>query len=91
VLATAGGVVFAGDLNRGFAAYDDRTGEELWRTRLNDVPNTGPITFEVDGKQYVAITDGFGGAQANTFPPLVPELNLPAYRSSSVWVFELPD
>ena len=91
VLATAGGVVFAGDLNRGFAAYDDRTGEELWRTRLNDVPNTGPISFAIDGKQYVAITDGFGGAQANTFPPLVQELTLPAYRSSSVWVFELPE
>ena len=39
VLATAGGVVFAGALDRGFAAYDDATGREFWQTRLNDVPN----------------------------------------------------
>jgi alcohol dehydrogenase (cytochrome c) len=89
VLATAGGVVFAGDLARGFAAYDDRTGEELWRTRLNDVPNTAPISYTVDGQQYVAITVGFGGAQANTFPGLVPEVIMPSYRSSTVWVFEV--
>ncbi|MEQ1574584.1 MAG: PQQ-binding-like beta-propeller repeat protein, partial [Vicinamibacterales bacterium] len=44
VLATAGGVVFAGSLDRTFAAYDDATGKELWRTRLADVPNSGPIS-----------------------------------------------
>src|SRR5262249_7371233 len=38
VLATAGGVVFAGSLDRVFAAYDDATGRELWRARLNDIP-----------------------------------------------------
>jgi glucose dehydrogenase len=43
VLATAGGVVFAGALDRVFAAYDDASGRELWRVRLNDVPNSAPI------------------------------------------------
>src|SRR5262249_21750945 len=45
VLATAGGVVFAGSLDRVFAAYDDATGKELWRARLNDMPSNAPITY----------------------------------------------
>lgn len=89
-LATAGGVVFAGALDRWFTAYDDTTGATLWKTRLTDVPNSAPISYSVDGKQYVAVVVGHGGAQAVTFPALVPEISLPAVRSSSVWVFELP-
>ena len=91
VLSTAGGVVFAGALDRGFSAHDDATGEELWSIRLNDVPNSGPISFMVNGKQYVALTVGYGGAQAATFPALVPEIQVPTYRSATIWVFELPD
>jgi alcohol dehydrogenase (cytochrome c) len=89
-LATAGGVVFAGALDRWFTAYDDATGATLWKTRLTDVPNSAPISYTIDGKQYVAVVVGHGGAQAATFPALVPEIPLPAVRSSSVWVFELP-
>jgi alcohol dehydrogenase (cytochrome c) len=44
VLATAGGVVFAGALDRVFSAYDSATGVQLWKTRLNDVPNSSPIS-----------------------------------------------
>ena len=58
VLATAGGVVFAGALDRVFAAYDDATGRELWRVRLNDVPNSAPITYSVNGRQYIAVVVG---------------------------------
>jgi len=90
VLATAGGLVFAGALDRNLTAYDDMTGEPLWHTTLTDVPNTNPVTFAVDGKQYVAIVVGYGGAQTATFGRLVPEISLPASPSSSVWVFELP-
>ena len=43
VLATAGGVLFAGALDRVFSAYDAATGVQLWKTRLNDVPNSAPI------------------------------------------------
>jgi alcohol dehydrogenase (cytochrome c) len=91
VLATAGGVVFAGALDRVFAAYDDRTGRELWRMRLNDVPNSAPISFTVNGKQFVALTVGNGGAQAATFPALVPEIRNPPDRGAALWVFEVPD
>ena len=91
VLSTDGGLVFAGALDRRLKAYDDETGEELWSTVLNDVPNSNPITYMVDGKQYIAMVVGYGGAQVATFPRLVPEIALPTTRSSSIWVFELPD
>ena len=90
VLATAGGVVFAGALDRWFSAYDDASGELLWKQRLSDVPSSAPISFAAHGKQYVAMVVGFGGAQALTFTHLVPEITLPPARSSSIWVFELP-
>jgi len=90
VLATAGGVVFAGALDRSFSAYDDRTGERLWNVRLNDVPNSGPVSFAIEGKQYIAVVVGYGGAQTASFPRLVPEITLPSEPSSTVWVFELP-
>lgn len=90
-LATAGGVVFAGGLDRMLAAYDDATGKELWNIRLNDVPNSAPISYQVNGKQYIAVTVGNGGPQATTFPALVPEIKNPADRVAQIWVFELPD
>jgi PQQ-dependent dehydrogenase (methanol/ethanol family) len=90
VLMTAGGLVFAGALDRSFAAYDDATGKELWRTRLNEVPNSAPISFMANGKQYIALTVGGGGAQAATFPALVPEIRNPPDRSAALWVFEVP-
>jgi alcohol dehydrogenase (cytochrome c) len=91
VLATAGGLIFAGALDRVFSAYDSATGAQLWKTRLNDVPNSSPITYMVNGRQYVALTVGNGGAQATTFPPLVPEIRNPPDRGAAIWVFELED
>jgi alcohol dehydrogenase (cytochrome c) len=90
ILSTAGGVVFAGSLDRVFAAYDDATGRELWRARLNDVPSSAPITYMVNGKQYVAMVVGNGGGQASSFSALVPEIQNPPAAGAAVWVFELP-
>jgi alcohol dehydrogenase (cytochrome c) len=89
VLATAGGIVFAGSYDRVFAAFDDGTGKELWRARLNDVPNTPPITFTANGKQYVAVTVGSGGPQVATFPNMTPEIQNGAGPRATVWVFEV--
>ena len=91
VLATAGGLVFAGALDRWFTAYDDATGKTLWRARLSDVPSAAPISYAVDGRQYVAMVVGYGSAHAITFPMLTPEIDLPVARSSTLWVFALPD
>jgi alcohol dehydrogenase (cytochrome c) len=90
VLATAGGLVFAGALDRWFTAYDDANGKTLWRARLSDVPSAAPISYAVNGKQYVAMVVGYGSAQAITFPMLTPEIDLPVARSSTIWVFALP-
>jgi alcohol dehydrogenase (cytochrome c) len=91
LLSTGGGLVFAGSLDRRFGAYDGQTGERLWETRLSDVPGAAPITYAVDGRQYLAMVVGHGSAHAATFPPLYPELAMPPTRSASVWVFALPE
>jgi len=88
-LDTAGGVVFSGSIDRYFRAYDDQNGKLLWETRLNDVPSNAPISYSVNGKQYIAIGVGNGGAQAVTFPPLVPEIKN-TDRAAAIWVFRAP-
>ena len=87
-LATAGGVVFAGALDRVFAAYDDASGKELWRARLNDVPSSAPISYVANGRHYIAVVVGNGGAHAATWPPLVPEIRNPPASGAAIWVFE---
>jgi alcohol dehydrogenase (cytochrome c) len=90
-LATAGGVVFSGSLDRVVKAYDAANGKALWQTRLNDVPSSAPMTYSVDGRQYVAMVVGNGGAQTATWPVLVPEIRNPPNGGAAIWVFELPD
>ncbi len=91
VLDTAGGVVFEGSIDRTFRARDESSGKVLWQQRLNDVPNSAPISYSVNGKQYVAITVGNGGAVPATWAVLVPEIHDPPDRGAgAVWVFELP-
>ena len=58
VLATAGGVVFYGETSGGFAAVDSRTGATLWRLETGGTFKASPMTYTVDGKQYVAIASG---------------------------------
>ena len=57
-LATAGGVVFTGFTDGTFAAFDDTTMQQLWKINVGVDFNAPPMTFEVDGKQYVAILAG---------------------------------
>jgi alcohol dehydrogenase (cytochrome c) len=90
VLATASGVLFAGSLDRVFAAYDDATGKELWRTRLNDVPSNAAITYTAGGRQFVAVVVGAGGHQTNIVAPMVPDIRNPPDHGAAVRVFALP-
>jgi alcohol dehydrogenase (cytochrome c) len=90
VLATAGGVVFAGAFDRNIRAYDDANGKVLWQARLNDVSSSTPMSFNVDGKQYVAVVTGQGGFHAASYAVLVPELVSPPDRGATLWVFALP-
>jgi len=89
-LATAGGVVFAGSLDRMFLAYDAATGAQIWRARLNDVPSSAPISYSANGQEYVAIVVGPGGYQSNSYDALVPEIQNPPDHGAAIWVFEVP-
>ena len=55
VLTTASDLLFSGGREGHFFALDARTGELLWRTNLGGTIASGPMTFAVDGKQYVAV------------------------------------
>jgi alcohol dehydrogenase (cytochrome c) len=90
VLTTAGGLALDATFDRVFHVYDSATGAELWHSRLNDVSSSSPISFAVDGKQYLALIVGEGGFHAHSFAPLVPELRSSPNRGASVWVFALP-
>ena len=61
VLGTAGGLVFQGDALGMFSAYDKATGEALWQFNTYTSMLAPPITFEIDGTQYVSILTGNGG------------------------------
>ena len=89
-LVTAGGLVFAGSLDRMFLAYDAATGAQLWKTRLNDVPSSAPISYSANGQEYVAVVVGPGGYQSNSYDVLVPEIQNPPDHGAAIWVFEVP-
>ena len=61
-LATAGGLAFIGDLEGNLKAYDQKTGKVLWTYKTPSGIIGGVISFAVDGKQYVAVASGYGGA-----------------------------
>ena len=89
-LVTAGGVLFAGSLDRRISAYDAATGDRLWGTRLSEVPNAPPITYAVDGRQYVAVIVGSGGYLTRAYSVLAPEIRNPPDRGAALWVFSRP-
>jgi alcohol dehydrogenase (cytochrome c) len=60
-LVTGGGLVFLGLLDGTVAAFDDTTLEELWKINVGAGFSAPPITFEVNGRQYIAIASGLGG------------------------------
>ena len=91
VLSTAGGVAFVGDLDRSFKAVDAATGKILWQTRLATSVQGFPITFSVDGRQYIAVTTGLGGGSPRLVPStLAPEIRVPT-TGQALYVFALPE
>ncbi len=82
---TGGGLVFGGDANGRFRAFDQTSGEVLWEINLGS-PVTGfPISFAVDGRQYVVASTG----TSSYFRSLHPELN--PSSGNNLFVFALPD
>jgi len=58
VLATAGGLLFYGDPSGDLTAVDERDGKLLWHFATNEVIKTAPITYSIDGKQFIALAVG---------------------------------
>ncbi|MFT5839610.1 MAG: quinohemoprotein ethanol dehydrogenase [Flavobacteriales bacterium] len=64
VLSTSGGLVFQGTADAHFAAYDALTGKQKWRFYTQTGVVAAPITYELDGEQFIAIAAGWGGIYA---------------------------
>ena len=91
VLTTAGGLAFAGDLDRRFRAFDVETGDELWRARLGTSVQGFPISFRAGGRQYVAVSTGLGGGSPRLMPRnLAPDVRHPG-SGNALYVFALPE
>ncbi len=89
ILSTAGGLVFAGTPEGYFMAFDDETGEVLWKFNTGTGIVGSPITWEQDGEQWVAIAAGWGGAVplwGGEVAKAVKDIN----QGGTVWAFKLP-
>ena len=86
LVATGGGLLFGGDANGRFRAFAQETGDILWEINLGS-PVTGfPISYAVDGRQYIAVSTGTGaGINLRMTPELRPS------RGNNLFVFALPD
>jgi len=90
VLSTAGGVAFVGDLDRTFKAVDVKTGAILWKTRLGTSVQGFPVSFSIDGKQYIAVPTGLGGGSPRQVPfTIAPDVHHPT-NGNALYVFALP-
>jgi alcohol dehydrogenase (cytochrome c) len=93
VLATGGDVLFAGGTNdRLFRAFDAKSGKILWEYPTVSGVNGVPVSFQVDGKQYIAVQSGWGVDAARMqgrlnliFPGKYPEVP----QGGAVYVFAL--
>jgi len=86
VLSTAGGVVFSGQLTGEFEAFDADTGKKLWQFKTGSGIEGQPVTWEQDGRQYVAVSSGIGGVYS-LFSGDERLKAVPA--GGSLWVFAL--
>ena len=87
-LSTDGGLIFIGDLDRYVKAFDQQTGAELWSTRLPAPTHGYPISYAVDGQQYVAVPAGIGVFRALT-AVIFPDIYQPP-GGAGLFVFALP-
>jgi len=87
LISTGGGLLFGGDANGRFRAFDQRNGEILWEVNLGAPVNGYPATYSVNGKQYVAVSTG-GSGLAFGLGRLTPELK--PGSGNQLFVFALP-
>lgn len=88
-LSTDSGLLFRGTIDRLFQAVDQENGNVLWEQRLDNSPTSYPITYRVDGKQYIAVATNAGSYFANGMERTTGIVNPPS--GASLWVFALPN
>ena len=88
LVATGGGLVFGGDAHGRFKAFDQETGEVLWEINLGSPVSGFPISYEVDGRQYIVASTG-PAATTPSFNNLTPEAQ--PSNGNNIFVFALPD
>jgi alcohol dehydrogenase (cytochrome c) len=86
-LTTAGNLVFAGDLHGDFRAIDAKSGSILWKRNLGSGIGAGPITYMVDGKQYVAVVVGRTAAIPAFLGEVGKKMTAAAPEGGSLFVF----
>jgi alcohol dehydrogenase (cytochrome c) len=83
MLATGGGLIFTGKLTGEFLALDEETGKTLWQFKTGSSVNSTAITYTHNGRQYLSIASGLGGALATRYAAT----KVPA--GGSIWTFAL--
>ncbi|MBB1488867.1 PQQ-dependent methanol/ethanol family dehydrogenase [Oceanospirillum sediminis] len=90
VLATKGNLIFTGTGDGYVKAFNAKTGKEMWKFQTGSGIVASPVTWEMDGNQYIGIASGYGGAV-----PLwggdMADLTKPVSQGGSFWVFKLPE
>jgi len=90
ILATGGDLIFTGDIEGYFLAFDAETGEKLWSFNTGSGHRGSAISYAVNGRQYIAVPSGFGSLQARHLHHIWPETK--DFRSgATLFVFALPD
>lgn len=94
MLTTGGGLLFTADTRRRFYAIDQHSGEILWQTILNGLSDMAPISFGVDGRQYIAVISPGGTVGSSAH---IGQLGIPGVPTGyegtghTLFVFALPE
>ncbi|MGH1458325.1 MAG: PQQ-dependent methanol/ethanol family dehydrogenase [Paracoccaceae bacterium] len=89
VMTTAGGLVFTGTPQGDFIAFDDETGEQLWSFNTGSGIVGQPVTWEMDGEQYVSVISGWGGAVPLWGGEVAKKVSF-LNQGGTLWTFKLP-
>jgi alcohol dehydrogenase (cytochrome c) len=97
VLATGGGLVFSGDLEPSVKAFDDTSGELLWRTPLDDLPSSSLVTYSVNDRQFISVVVGLTNNHVRDLKRTYDEVRAksetptidPPVGGAAVWTFAL--
>ena len=90
MLSSAGGLVFHGDLKGWFKALDAKTGKPLWQFQTGSGISAAPMTYELGGKQYVAVVSGRTFSIPAFFGPIGEKMVAASAEGGTLFVFELP-